>query len=85
MVTWLYVIFIEIVSVNVKSDAMLNKKYSRREFVKKNSLTGLSAMIGIGATPSVLASFTNDGDTPAILGGKPVHTSGWPKWPQWNP
>ncbi len=64
---------------------MLSKKYSRREFVKKNSLTGLGAMIGIGATPSVFASFTNDGDTPAILGGKAVHTNGWPKWPQWNP
>ena len=64
---------------------MVNKKYSRREFVKKNSLTGLSVMIGMGVSPSVLAGFSRDGDTPAILGGKAVHTTGWPKWPQWNP
>ncbi len=64
---------------------MINDKYSRREFVKKNSLTGLSAMIGMGVTPSVFESFTNEGDMPAILGGKPVRTKGWPTWPQWNP
>jgi perosamine synthetase len=64
---------------------MINEKYSRREFVKKNSLTGLSAMIGLGVTPSVVESFINESDTPAILGGKPVRTKSWPNWPQWNP
>ncbi|NMC19047.1 MAG: aminotransferase class I/II-fold pyridoxal phosphate-dependent enzyme [Thermogutta sp.] len=23
-------------------------------------------------------------DQPALLGGKPVHKGGWPKWPQWS-
>jgi len=63
---------------------MLYKKYSRREFVKKNSLTGLNAMLAMGVAPSVLAMVDQEHDTPAILGGKPVHTSDWPKWPQWN-
>jgi len=64
---------------------MLNDKYTRREFVKKNSLTGLNALLATGVTPSLFESFTSEGDTPAILGGKAVHTKGWPAWPMWNP
>ena len=63
----------------------LSKKgYSRREFVKKSSLTGLGAVLALSAAPSLLADCATS-DTPAILGGQPVRTKPWPKWPQWNP
>ena len=62
----------------------MKTNYSRREFVKKNSLTGLGALIALGTPPSVFASFIKTGDTPAILGGQPVHTKGWPGWPVWD-
>jgi dTDP-4-amino-4,6-dideoxygalactose transaminase len=61
------------------------KNYSRREFVKKNSLAGLGAAIGIGLTPPIIASCASDTGTPAILGGQKIRTKEWPLWPQWKP
>lgn len=63
---------------------MSKTKYSRREFVKKNSLTGLGALMAMGATPSVFSSFAKTGETPAILGGQPVRSKGWLDWPVWD-
>jgi len=63
---------------------MWKKNYSRREFVKKNSLTGLGAMVAMGVSPSVFAGFSKNADTPAILGGQPVRTKEWPAWPIWD-
>ena len=60
---------------------MNRKEYSRRKFIKQNSLVGVGAII----TPSILPNIKKDTDTPAILGGKPVRTESWPKWPRWNP
>ncbi|GAA4455209.1 DegT/DnrJ/EryC1/StrS family aminotransferase [Nibrella saemangeumensis] len=74
------------------------KQYSRREFIRRNSLTGL----GVSLTPSLLANglttipaketnpvpapaIFSASDTPAILGGKPLRTNEWPTWPMWNP
>lgn len=34
---------------------------------------------------SLTFSNTTDARTPAILGGKPVITADWPKWPMWDP
>ena len=48
---------------------MWKKNYSRREFVKKNSLTGLGALVAMGVTPSMFAGFAKNADVPAILGG----------------
>jgi len=62
---------------------MWNKNYSRREFVKKNSLTGIGALLAMGIKPSVFTGFTKD-NTPAILGGQPVRTKAWPAWPIWD-
>jgi perosamine synthetase len=62
---------------------MEKKIYSRRDFLKKNSLTGLGAVMA-SATPSVFTSFTAELETPAILGGKPVRTNPWPEWPKWD-
>jgi len=41
--------------------------------------------MSMGATPSVFTGIHKDTSVPAILGGKPVRTEGWPKWPKWNP
>ena len=63
---------------------MATKSYSRREFIKKNSLAGL----GIFASSAVFPTFACSGsrpDVPALLGGTPVHTKSWPKWPAWDP
>lgn len=64
---------------------MSNKFYSRRDFVKHGSLAGLGAAVGMSVTPRLLAGSTGNAATPAILGGTPVRTKGWPRWPIWNP
>jgi len=62
---------------------MTHNKYSRREFIIQNSVMGTGAILSMGAAPSI---FTSDSkEVPAILGGKPSHTTGWQKWPIWNP
>ncbi len=60
---------------------MKKNEYSRRKFIKQNSLAGVGAIV----TPSIIFNITKDSDIPAILGGKPVRTESWPKWPRWNP
>jgi dTDP-4-amino-4,6-dideoxygalactose transaminase len=34
-----------------------------------------------GRGPAVFAA---EADKPALLGGKPVHKGGWPRWPEWR-
>jgi dTDP-4-amino-4,6-dideoxygalactose transaminase len=55
---------------------------TRRDFVRTTAatsaaLTWLSARIA----PNVFAA---DASKPVLLGGKPAHTGGWPKWPEWR-
>jgi len=70
---------------------MSTKSFSRRDFIKRNSLTGMGALLASSGGSSVLASNTHFAsktgiaDVPALLGGTPVHTGGWPRWPAWNP
>jgi dTDP-4-amino-4,6-dideoxygalactose transaminase len=63
---------------------MAKNKYSRREFLKQNSLTGLGAVVGMGVTPSLFAGEIRIVQTPALLGGSPVRTKEWPGWPVWD-
>ena len=63
----------------------MRKKYSRRKFVKQTSLTGMGAVLTMGKTTNLFASHLQDTGTPAILGGQPVRTIGWPGWPIWDP
>ena len=64
----------------------INKKgFSRREFIKVNSLAGAGLTLGMGMTATPLFAGTFDADKPAILGGKPLSTRDWQKWPIWNP
>lgn len=64
---------------------MTKRNYSRREFVKQNSIAGLGAAVAIGVAPTLLANCATETGTPAILGGQKVRTKGWPEWPMWNP
>ena len=62
------------------------KDYSRREFLKKNSLIGAGAVLGLGSANTLFAHCAPDTSIPAILGGKPIISSpGWPSWPIWKP
>ncbi len=63
---------------------MWKSNYSRREFIKKNSLTGLGAVLAMSSTPAVFSFASRDAGTPAILGGTPVRTKSWPSWPVWD-
>jgi dTDP-4-amino-4,6-dideoxygalactose transaminase len=53
----------------------MNKHVSRRQFVAG------AATAGVGLT---LTGAARAADKPALLGGKPVHKGGWPKWPEWR-
>lgn len=64
---------------------MKKRNYSRREFVKQNSLTGMGAVLGMGITPTLFTDNISIDVTPAILGGQKVRTKGWPVWPLWIP
>lgn len=64
---------------------MKKKNYSRRSFIRKNSLTGLGAILGMGFNPGMFSDNIKSADTPVILGGQKVRTKSWPKWPMWIP
>ena len=64
---------------------MSKKSYSRREFIKRNSLTGMGVLLASSAGASLYAFSSHSADVPALLGGTPVHTGGWSRWPIWNP
>jgi perosamine synthetase len=61
-------------------------KNSRRDFIRKNSLLGAAAAVGLSSANTIFASSTSQTSTPAILGGTPLLAKhGWPEWPIWNP
>ena len=64
---------------------MTKKSFSRREFIKRNSLTGLGLLASSAVFPTITFAGNNQPDIPALLGGTPAHRPGWPGWPIWNP
>ncbi len=63
---------------------------SRREFLRRNSLTGLGAVLTptllAGASPAApLNHQSGASQSLALLGGHPLRTNPWPTWPIWNP
>src|SRR5664279_4080874 len=64
---------------------MSGRNYSRREFVKQNSLAGFGAAVAMGLGPVSLSKIVTKTDIPAILGGQKIRTKSWPVWPMWNP
>lgn len=63
---------------------MSKRNYSRREFVKQNSMLSLGAVVSIGITPTLLANCGTDSGKPAILGGQKIRDKEWPQWPIWD-
>jgi dTDP-4-amino-4,6-dideoxygalactose transaminase len=63
------------------------KSFTRREFLKKNSLAASAGLVLNTAVASTgaYAGGARNSETPAILGGPPVRTKEWQKWPIWNP
>ena len=60
--------------------------FTRREFIRMNSLAGAGLALGLGLSgTSAFAVHTPDAVRPAVLGGKPVRSKAWPKWPIWDP
>ena len=64
---------------------MSKRNYTRREFVKQNSMAGIGAAVAMTVAPSILANTSADSGKPAILGGSKAFTGVWPAWPQWIP
>jgi len=64
---------------------MAKRFYSRREFVKQNSLAGLGAAITLGVPSAIVKGSPVKSESPAILGGPSVRTKPWPVWPDWRP
>ena len=77
---------------------MARTPFSRREFLKRNSITGLGAVLAPSvltgspalasgepvSQPAVPTAFSLS-ESPALLGGKPVRVREWPTWPLWQP
>lgn len=58
---------------------------SRRKFIKQNVVLGAGSMLAMRAAGNAFASpMLNKRSTPAVLGGEPIHTSGWSEWPIWR-
>jgi perosamine synthetase len=71
--------------ISLKSKKMSKNNYTRREFVKQNSLAGFGAAVAMGVAPTILANCATDTGIPAILGGQKIRTKSWPGWPMWDP
>lgn len=60
----------------------MGKDLTRREFVQTAG-AGAAALAWLSAGQAPMA-FAAETDKPVALGGKPVHTGGWPGWPEWR-
>ena len=61
-------------------------KNSRRDFIRKNTLIGAAAAVGLGSANTIFAVNNSQTSTPAVLGGKGAASShDWPEWPIWKP
>jgi dTDP-4-amino-4,6-dideoxygalactose transaminase len=55
---------------------------SRRGFIRSTTAGSVAlSWFGSRRAPTVAAA---GADTPALLGGTPVHSTGWTRWPQWR-
>ncbi|MDB5263140.1 MAG: Glutamine--scyllo-inositol transaminase [Adhaeribacter sp.] len=65
---------------------MFKSNFSRREFIKFNTLAGLGTVLTASITAPLFAKGVKNAATPAILGGQPAWDKiKWPTWPVWNP
>jgi len=56
--------------------------FTRRGFLRTAAAGSLAVSAPISRRG--LTVFAAEADRPALLGGPPVHTGGWTKWPQWR-
>jgi perosamine synthetase len=63
----------------------MNTSISRREFLKRSSVAGGTAMLAASTAGPLLAAASGDASTPALLGGPKAHAEPWPRWPAWDP
>ncbi|MFC4874722.1 DegT/DnrJ/EryC1/StrS family aminotransferase [Negadavirga shengliensis] len=61
-----------------------NNLNSRRRFIKTNALLGAAAALSWGTASDALGSVILKSQKPALMGGDPVRTAPWPKWPVWK-
>jgi len=55
---------------------------TRRTFIRTTAASSVAiGWLGSGGAPQVFAA---EAAKPAMLGGTPVHSGGWPGWPQWR-
>jgi perosamine synthetase len=65
---------------------LFNNDFTRREFIRKNSILSAGTILSLGTANKILAGCSGDVSVPAILGGSPVVDShDWPDWPIWKP
>ncbi len=62
---------------------MSNNRYSRRDFIRYQSVAGLGVVFSPGLAGA--ASGSAKIAPGAAIGGKPVFSGQWPKWPLWIP
>ena len=60
----------------------MNKDVTRRGFIRITA-AGTAALSWLGMQRAPIAFAAAD-DKPALLGGRPSHTGGWPRWPEWH-
>jgi perosamine synthetase len=60
----------------------MSSPLTRRTFIRA-AAAGSAALTSVSGRrgPTV---FATEADKPALLGGRPVHTGGWTRWPQWR-
>jgi len=57
--------------------------FSRRLFLKQSGILG-AGIVAAGTNNSLYGFNKGDSTIPAVLGGTPVHKTGWTKWPIWD-
>ncbi len=57
--------------------------FDRRKFLKTNAILGAGVITG-GLSLAPWAQASVEITTPALLGGTPIRTASWPKWPRWD-
>ncbi len=60
----------------------MKDKLTRRGFIGRAAAG--SVALGWPSTHRAPRAFAAEADKPALLGGTPVHTGGWARWPQWQ-
>src|SRR5262245_61012572 len=62
--------------------APMNDSFTRRGFIQKAAAGGAAlTWLSSGHAPDIFAA---EAAKPALLGGAPVHSGGWPDWPKWR-